>query len=162
MVITIDIRSSEQIERMRAVVADNRLNRESAENAVRQVSAVVLPRSLKDASHHQLVALIKIGNRALGAQAADLVSRRVVAVEIRRCIYPFAVGVIRHHGEVMTEAFLDFQNTAVVIRRTQRGVAAILQNRWHRKPSRNTCSRATRTNPPIPHSPLPILDTNNF
>src|SRR5260370_16808306 len=133
MVITIDIRSSEEIERMRAVVGENGGKREFAEDGVRQVSAVVLPRGLKDASHHQLVALIKIGNRALRAQAADLVSRRVVAVEIRRCIYPFAVGVIRHHGEVMTEAFLDFQNTAVVTRRTQRGGDVILLNHWNRK-----------------------------
>ena len=121
MTIAVDVRSGQKIERMAAVVAEDRCQLEAAEDLR------LLQGTLKDSGNHDLVALIEIRQGIIAAQAGGI-KRRIVAVKVGRVVGCAAVSVIRQDREVVGEVLLEFKKAALVQRRSSGTVDVVLQD----------------------------------
>src|ERR1700722_2429919 len=123
---------------MSAVVTEDRSQLESGQNAL-------FPGAVDHAGDHHFVPLIKLGETAVYVDVGWIL-RAIVAIEIRRRVKGFTVGVIPKEREVIAEAFLDLQDAALVQGVPLRAVRVVLDNqRIHKTPRRRVIARqATR------------------
>ncbi len=92
VIVAVDFSSGEQIERMSAVVTENWRQLEPRQYGL-------FPGTIEYARDHHLVPLIKFGETAVEVDIRRIL-RPVVAIEIRRCVEGFTVGVIPKEREV--------------------------------------------------------------
>src|SRR5271157_2081957 len=112
--------STQQVERMPAVVIEDRRQFKAGQGA--------FPWAVEDTRDYHFVALIEIRHSAIRTQV-QVVLRSVVAVEIRGCVDGFAVGVIRHERGGLAELLLDFDNAALIKGGPRRSVLVVLDNK---------------------------------
>src|SRR5208282_1289942 len=120
--VAIDVGTGEKIKGMAAVVVEDGRKLEASENAG------FFPRAFKHPCDDNLVALIKIRNRPITTQACGI-KRRIITVEVRGIVQSFAVGIVRQHQEMIREALLEFENTALIESGRRRTVNVVLENR---------------------------------
>src|SRR5271155_4336337 len=87
----------------------------------------VLPGAVDHSGYHDLVAFVKFGERAVQLQIGRIL-RTEVGVEIGAGVKGFAVGVISEEREIIVEAFVDFDNAALVEGGGVGGVLVILND----------------------------------
>src|SRR5580658_3616694 len=120
VIIAIDRAACEQIERMTAVVLENRRKLKTGQESV-------LPRAVDHPGQNHFVAFIEFRERALRVQVRGIL-RTEVGVEIGAGVEGFAVGVISEEREIVVEAFVDFDNAAFVEARRGGSVLVILND----------------------------------
>src|ERR1700692_1089021 len=112
MSVAVDVRSSQKVEWVAAVVRKDRSELESPED----------PRSVKRAGqnsgNYHLVPLVKIRQRTVTLQTR-CVERRVITIKVRDVIDRLAQGVVGQDGEMIGKSFFHFHNPAVVDRRAR-------------------------------------------
>src|SRR5580700_1647546 len=87
----------------------------------------ILPWAVDHSGRHDLVAFIEFGERAVQLQIGRIL-RAEVGVEIGAGVEGFAVGVACEEREIVAEAFVDFDNAALVEARRRRSVLIVLCN----------------------------------
>ena len=100
--VSVDIRASEKIEGMAAIVREDRGKLEAAEDFG------IFPGTFENAGEHDLVALIEVGKGVVATEASG-VKGRIVAVEVCGVVVGAAVSVIREDRKVVGESLLDFE-----------------------------------------------------
>src|SRR5258708_25926 len=100
VIVAVHLTSSQQVERMSAVIGKSR----------RQLKARkgwILPRAVKHSGHYDFMALIEFRKSAIRAQVRRIL-RSIIAVEIRRGVEALAKSVVAQQSKVIAEALLEF------------------------------------------------------
>src|SRR5262245_60202111 len=106
MAIVVDVGPGQQIERMRAVVANDGSQSKARKSNIR-------PRAFQNGGQYDFVTLVECRTPALAGKVC-LVHRRKVAIEIGYFVDGVAIGVAADEAEVAAELLSDFQNRAMV------------------------------------------------
>src|SRR6266481_549557 len=110
MAIAIHVSTSQQVEGVPAVIAENGREDESGQSPRPAIGC------LQYRSRHNLMALIEFRERALSGQV-QVVLRAEVAVEVKGRVICLAVGVIAEQAYVRAKALLNFDDPAFIERR---------------------------------------------
>src|SRR6266446_10944000 len=145
--VIIHVRSSQQVERMRAVVTNDRRHLKISEDGV-------LPGTLKHPRKHDLVPLIK-SRKAAFCGKVGLICRTIIAVEIRHLVDRLTVGVAPEQGEVLTHALLNLECSPLVNGSSKGRVLVVLEKQGIHKAIDDVCARAWE---PCTRTPLPDGD----
>src|SRR5258707_4020362 len=75
--------------------------------------------------------LVNIGHGPIASETCR-VERRIVDVEVRRCVNRLTVRMVRNQREMIRKAPFDFKNPALIKRGGQRTIHIVLQDRVRR------------------------------
>ena len=121
VIVPVYLSTGVEVERMSAVVLEDRRQLEALEDGL-------LPRTVQHRSHHHFVPLVERRNSAIEVQVCRIL-RTEVGVEIGSGVDGFAVGVICEEREIVAQALRHLQNPTFIQTRRCGCVLVVLNHK---------------------------------